>query len=90
MRAFITLTSIFSTAAAVAALAVPAAPDPLSVVPIPISQCDTGDAHCCNSIEPAKSPMVATLLGLLGVVVQGVDVQVGLGCNEPSFLILAS
>ncbi|KIJ48516.1 hypothetical protein M422DRAFT_162685 [Sphaerobolus stellatus SS14] len=48
---------------------------------IPISQCNTGDAQCCNSVSSASDPSTAALLGLLGAVVQGVDVLVGLGCT---------
>ena len=45
--------------------------------PEPISQCNTGDAQCCDSTQKATDPAAANLLGLLGVVVQGVDVLVG-------------
>ncbi|KIJ38285.1 hypothetical protein M422DRAFT_259197 [Sphaerobolus stellatus SS14] len=47
----------------------------------PISQCTTGDAQCCNSVTTTNDPSTAKLLGLLGVVVQDVDVLVGLGCT---------
>jgi hypothetical protein len=46
--------------------------------PIPISQCNTGNAQCCNSATQATSPAAKTQLGLLGLVVQGVDVLLGL------------
>ncbi|KIJ43469.1 hypothetical protein M422DRAFT_122543, partial [Sphaerobolus stellatus SS14] len=49
--------------------------------PEPISQCNTGDAQCCNSATSATDPAAAGVLALLGVVVQGVDVLVGLGCT---------
>ncbi|KIJ48249.1 hypothetical protein M422DRAFT_162840 [Sphaerobolus stellatus SS14] len=49
--------------------------------PIPISQCNTGNAQCCNTVESASTPSAAQLLGLLGIVVQGVDALVGLGCT---------
>ncbi|KIJ33018.1 hypothetical protein M422DRAFT_265047 [Sphaerobolus stellatus SS14] len=47
----------------------------------PISQCNTGDAQCCNSDSSASNPSAAALLGLLGIVVQGVDVLVGITCS---------
>ncbi|KIJ46052.1 hypothetical protein M422DRAFT_165765, partial [Sphaerobolus stellatus SS14] len=46
-----------------------------------ISQCNIGDAQCCNSISSASNASTAALLGLLSIVVQGVDVLVGLGCT---------
>ncbi|KIJ25111.1 hypothetical protein M422DRAFT_273969 [Sphaerobolus stellatus SS14] len=47
----------------------------------PISQCNTGDAQCCNSVTKASDPSATTILGLLGIVLQDVDVLVGLGCT---------
>ncbi|KIJ27679.1 hypothetical protein M422DRAFT_190701, partial [Sphaerobolus stellatus SS14] len=41
----------------------------------------SGDAQCCNRATSATDPAVAAVLGLLGVVVQGVDVLVGLRCT---------
>ncbi|KIJ48484.1 hypothetical protein M422DRAFT_247834 [Sphaerobolus stellatus SS14] len=55
----------------------------------PISQCNTGDAQCCNTVESASSPSAATLIGLLGIVVQGVDVLVGLGCTPISVIAIS-
>ncbi|KIJ46687.1 hypothetical protein M422DRAFT_86795, partial [Sphaerobolus stellatus SS14] len=46
------------------------------------SQCNTGDAQCCNTVGAANSlPGVATTLGLLGIVLQDVSAVVGLGCT---------
>ncbi len=36
---------------------------------------------CCDSTTTAGAPGIATLLGLLGVVAQGVNVPIGLGCS---------
>ncbi|KAH9950780.1 hydrophobin-domain-containing protein [Amylocystis lapponica] len=44
-------------------------------------QCNTGSIQCCQSTEAANSPAGSLLLGLLGVVVQGVDVLLGLDCS---------
>jgi Fungal hydrophobin len=49
----------------------------LSRSPIPIKQCNTGHAQCCDSVTHPTEPQAAAMLGLLGVVVQGVDVLVG-------------
>ncbi|KAI0048154.1 fungal hydrophobin [Auriscalpium vulgare] len=48
---------------------------------VPASSCTTGSLQCCDSTAPATSTAVAPLLGLLGIVVQGVDVIVGLTCD---------
>ncbi|KAF8165581.1 fungal hydrophobin-domain-containing protein [Crassisporium funariophilum] len=45
------------------------------------TQCATGSLQCCNSVQAANSPAVATLLGLLGIVVQDVTAQVGVTCT---------
>ncbi|KIJ48494.1 hypothetical protein M422DRAFT_162714, partial [Sphaerobolus stellatus SS14] len=47
----------------------------------PISQCDTGDAQCCNTVEKASDPSAASILSSIGVVVQDADALVGLGCT---------
>ena len=43
-------------------------------------QCNTGPIQCCNSVQTAGSSGIAPLLGLLGVVVQGVNALVGINC----------
>ena len=45
--------------------------------PEPISQCTTGRAQCCQSVHKATDPVSKTLLGIVGVVVEGVNVLVG-------------
>ncbi|GJE95856.1 fungal hydrophobin [Phanerochaete sordida] len=45
------------------------------------SACSTGPIQCCNSVESASSPAGSALLGLLGIVVQGIDVLLGLDCS---------
>ncbi|KIJ48514.1 hypothetical protein M422DRAFT_247861 [Sphaerobolus stellatus SS14] len=71
-------TTFFALSAAILAAATPM---PNSPAPIPISQCNTGDAQCCNSVSSASNPSTAALLGLLGIVVQSVTAIVGLGCT---------
>ncbi|KAI0764930.1 fungal hydrophobin-domain-containing protein [Fomes fomentarius] len=48
--------------------------------------CSTGPVQCCTSTESASSPSGTALLGLLGIVVQGVDVLLGLGCSPISVI----
>ncbi|KAK0200366.1 hydrophobin-251 [Desarmillaria ectypa] len=44
------------------------------------SQCNTGDIQCCNSMQSASNPGVATLLGLLGLVLDP-NTNVGVTCS---------
>ncbi|KIP11529.1 hydrophobin [Phlebiopsis gigantea 11061_1 CR5-6] len=48
---------------------------------IPASSCTTGPIQCCQSMQSASAPQASLLLGLLNIVVQGVDVLVGLTCS---------
>lgn len=52
----------------------------------PADQCSTGSIQCCNSVQSASSPDVTTILGLLGLVVDGEDVLVGLTCSPLSIV----
>ncbi|KAJ2914451.1 hypothetical protein MD484_g5979, partial [Candolleomyces efflorescens] len=53
-----------------------------SAIPNPPAQsCSTGPIQCCNSVQRAGAPSVATLLGLLGIVVQNANVPIGLTCT---------
>ncbi|KAF5350887.1 hypothetical protein D9758_010489 [Tetrapyrgos nigripes] len=51
-----------------------------------VSQCNTGTINCCNSLERADSSVVGVLLGLLGVVLQGVEGLVGITCSPINIL----
>ncbi|KAK1215708.1 hypothetical protein PQX77_021670 [Marasmius sp. AFHP31] len=44
-------------------------------------QCNTGTLQCCNSVTTAKDPVASLLIGLLGIVLQDVNVGVGLTCS---------
>ncbi|KAL1944042.1 hypothetical protein VTO73DRAFT_3860 [Trametes versicolor] len=48
--------------------------------------CSTGPIQCCNSLESANSGAGSLLLGLLGIVVQGLDVVLGLDCSPISVI----
>ncbi|OCH89174.1 fungal hydrophobin [Obba rivulosa] len=47
----------------------------------PANQCTTGPIQCCDSTETSSSPAAANLLGLLGIVLEGVDVLLGIDCS---------
>ncbi|KAI0371979.1 fungal hydrophobin [Pilatotrama ljubarskyi] len=49
--------------------------------PTGASACSTGPIQCCNSVESAGSAAGSLLLGLLGIVVEGVDVLLGINCS---------
>ncbi|EPQ52094.1 fungal hydrophobin, partial [Gloeophyllum trabeum ATCC 11539] len=48
--------------------------------------CNTGPVQCCNSVQKADAPGVATLLGLLGIVLQDVNANVGITCSPISVI----
>ncbi|EKM54143.1 uncharacterized protein PHACADRAFT_97873 [Phanerochaete carnosa HHB-10118-sp] len=49
--------------------------------PTSVSTCSTGGAQCCNSVTSTSDPATSVLLGLLGIVVQGIGATVGLDCS---------
>ncbi|THU98558.1 hydrophobin-domain-containing protein [Dendrothele bispora CBS 962.96] len=44
-------------------------------------QCNTGPVQCCNSIQSASSSTATSLLGLLGIILQDLNVLVGINCT---------
>ncbi len=54
------------------------------------SDCDTGDAQCCQSLQNPSDPSTSDLLGTLGVVLQGVTADVGVTCTPISIIALNS
>ncbi|GJJ13618.1 hypothetical protein Clacol_007874 [Clathrus columnatus] len=58
------------------ALLAAAAPAPQS-----ISQCNTGNISCCNSLQNSTDQSVSELAGLLGITLPNIGLQVGLGCS---------
>ncbi|KAL5498747.1 hypothetical protein ACEPAH_2102 [Sanghuangporus vaninii] len=54
----------------------------LAVATPVLSQCDASTkAMCCSSVAPAGSTAIAPILSAIGVVVQDVNVPVGVGCS---------
>ncbi|ETW76432.1 hydrophobin-like protein [Heterobasidion irregulare TC 32-1] len=56
----------------------------------PASQCDTAPVQCCDSVQSAGSPAAANELGLLGIVVQDLNIPVGLTCTPISVIGVGS
>ncbi len=54
--------------------------------PIPASQCNTGPVQCCQTVQKAGDSPAKTLIGLLGIVVENLDVVVGLTCSPLSVI----
>jgi len=46
-----------------------------------LSQCNVSNQQCCNSLQSSSDSLVSLLLGLLGVVLDGVTAEVGLTCS---------
>ncbi|KAK7054480.1 hypothetical protein VNI00_003678 [Paramarasmius palmivorus] len=65
--------------AALASLASLAAAMPLGGGPT--SQCDVGELQCCDNMAKAGDPKAKKLIDLLQIVVQDVNVPVGLNCD---------
>ncbi|OJT15402.1 Fruiting body protein SC3 [Trametes pubescens] len=52
-----------------------------TAMPQAAGSCSTGTLQCCNSVEAAGSAAVAPILAALGVVVQDLNIPVGLSCS---------
>ncbi|OSD02172.1 hydrophobin 1 [Trametes coccinea BRFM310] len=66
----------------VIALAISALPLLAAATPLEArADCSTGNLQCCDSTESAGSAAGAALLGLLGIVVQDLNVLLGVNCS---------
>ncbi|KLO16830.1 fungal hydrophobin, partial [Schizopora paradoxa] len=45
------------------------------------SQCNVGSLQCCDSTESSSNVVTSILLGLLGIVLEGVNVPIGVTCS---------
>ncbi len=74
---------MFSTLFTLSTLAILAAATPTARQ---ASSCTTGAVQCCESTTTASDPVAASLLGLLGIVLQDVNIPVGLNCSPISVI----
>uniref|UniRef100_A0A0W0EYS5 Hydrophobin n=1 Tax=Moniliophthora roreri TaxID=221103 RepID=A0A0W0EYS5_MONRR len=50
------------------------------------AKCNTGDIQCCNTVDNAHNKDIAKQLGLLGLVIQDLNIPIGLNCNPISVI----
>ena len=72
---------MFAKLFTIASLAILAAATPTPGGGSGSGSCSTGPIQCCNTVEKASDPAAAGVLAAIGVVVQDVDVLVGLTCD---------
>ncbi|KAI0628291.1 fungal hydrophobin-domain-containing protein [Trametes polyzona] len=72
-----------TTFTALAILAVATTAVPNDVAPGD-QQCQTGQLQCCQSVQTASSEPISTILGLLGVILDDLNIGVGLTCTPIS------
>lgn len=53
-------------------------------IPTQKNSCNVGSLNCCDSVQNAGSPAASEMLGSLGVVLQDLNVPVGLTCTPLS------
>ena len=63
-----------------------------TATPAPQSQCNTAPVQCCNSVTTAQNggPVVGLLIGLLGIVLENLNVPIGLTCSPVTIIGTAS
>ncbi|RDX47330.1 fungal hydrophobin [Lentinus brumalis] len=62
----------------------------LALLAAAADSCSTGPVQCCNSVESSHSAAGSALLSVLGIDLQGVTAQLGLGCSPISAIGLGS
>ncbi|KAI0350792.1 fungal hydrophobin [Trametes cingulata] len=69
---------MFSTLFTLSALTILAAATP---APAPDASCSTAPIQCCDSVELASSATAANLLKSIGVVIQDLNIPIGITCS---------
>ncbi|KAI5122415.1 hypothetical protein M0805_002965 [Coniferiporia weirii] len=80
---------MFSKLAFIASLAVLAVAIPAPGAE-PASECNTAPVQCCDSVTSAGSSAAAPILASIGVVVQDLNIPVGLTCSPISVVGVGS
>lgn len=75
--------TMFAKLTVISAIAILAAASPTPQV----SQCNTGEMQCCNSVQNVNLTTLSQLGGLLGINVQGLVPTIGLTCSGISVSI---
>ena len=47
----------------------------------PVTQCNTGPIQCCQSVQSSDDSIVGVILGLLDIVLDAVDIPIGITCS---------
>ncbi|KAI0737179.1 hypothetical protein C8Q80DRAFT_1214640 [Daedaleopsis nitida] len=81
---------MFAKLFTLSALAVLAAATPAPNVNGGTSGCTTGPIQCCESLQTPNSTAVAPILAGLGIVIDDLDVLVGLTCSAISVVGIGS
>ncbi|ESK88576.1 hydrophobin 2 [Moniliophthora roreri MCA 2997] len=50
------------------------------------AKCNTGDIQCCQTVDNAHNKDISHALGLLDIVVQDLNIPIGLNCNPISVI----
>ncbi|KAL7282880.1 fungal hydrophobin [Trametes coccinea BRFM310] len=69
---------MFARLAALAVLTLPAL--------VAAQSCNTGAIQCCNTVQWATDPQASAILGLIDVVIDDLDVLVGINCSPISVI----
>ncbi|EIW52215.1 fungal hydrophobin [Trametes versicolor FP-101664 SS1] len=80
---FAKTTAVFTAFTALAILAV-ASPTPQA------GSCSTGALQCCNSVQSADSLGIAPILAAIGVILQDINIPIGVTCSPISVVGVGS
>ena len=78
--------ALVALALATVAIAAPTGGTPVTPPTPGQGQCNTGPVQCCNSVQRADTASASVLLALLGVVLQDLNIPIGLTCSPISII----